>query len=67
MRVVTLLTNGKHLYDRIISLSWEVWVHYTSLTPPLVIEVAVLIQESDRSCMSSFKILPFSTILLLQY
>ena len=36
-----LLTNGKHLNYRIISLNCEVWAHKTSLIPPLVIEVPV--------------------------
>jgi hypothetical protein len=35
VRVVILLTCGKHLHDHIISLR-EVWVHKTSLKLPLV-------------------------------
>ena len=38
----------KHLHDRIISLRREVRAHKTSLTPPLVIEVSVPRQESER-------------------
>jgi hypothetical protein len=46
-----LLTCGKNLHDRIISLSGEVCAHKTSLMPPFVIEVAVPSQESEQSCI----------------
>jgi len=45
-----LLTNGRHLHYRIISLNCEVWDHKTSLIPPLVIEVPVHSRERERSC-----------------
>ena len=67
MRIVILHTSANYVHDRIFSLSWEVWVHYTSLTTPLCIKTAVLIQESDRSCRSNLKKFPLSTILLIQY
>ena len=51
VRVGILLTRGKLLHDCIISLRGEVWVHKTSLTPPLFIEVPVPSQESERSCI----------------
>ena len=47
MWVDILLTCGKHLHERIISLREEVWVHKTSLTLPLFIEVSVPSQESE--------------------
>jgi hypothetical protein len=47
-RVDILLTNGKHLHDRIISVRGEVWAHKTSLASPLFIEVHVPSQESVR-------------------
>ena len=34
-----------------MSLSGEVWVHKTSLTPPLFIEVPVLSQECEWPCI----------------
>jgi hypothetical protein len=46
-----LLTGGKHLPDRIVSLRGEVWVHKAISTPPLIIGVAVQSQESERSCI----------------
>jgi hypothetical protein len=42
VRVGILLTFGKDLHGRIISLRREAWDHKTSLTPPLFIEVPVL-------------------------
>jgi hypothetical protein len=42
VKVGILLTREKHLQDRIISIRRDVWVHKTSLTPPLFIEVPVL-------------------------
>ena len=39
MTVCILLTCGKHLHDRIISLRGEVWAYSTGLTPPLSIFV----------------------------
>ena len=35
VRVGILLTHGKHLHDRIISLRGDAWDHRTILTPPL--------------------------------
>ena len=72
-RVDILLTCGKHLHDRIISLRgeiWtgEVWAHKTNLTPPHFIEVSVL-QESQRSyiCVLRLSVLVLSTILIFDF
>ena len=46
-----LLTFGKHLYDRIISLKGEVSTHENSLIPPLSTEVFLPIRESEWSCI----------------
>ena len=64
-----LITCGKHLHDRIISLNWEVCVHQISLTPPLFIEVYVPGQENERSCIRvlGVSIFPLSTIFLLDF
>jgi hypothetical protein len=35
VRIDSLLTSGKHLHNCITSLNWSVWVHKTSLTPPV--------------------------------
>ena len=52
VRVGILLTRGQNLHDRIISIREEVWVHNTSLTPQLCIEVRVPIQDKERSYTS---------------
>ena len=64
-----LITCGKHLYDYIISLRGQVWAHKISLTPPLLIEVPVPRQESERSCICvlGVLILPLYTIFLLDF
>jgi hypothetical protein len=49
MTVCILLTCGKHLHDRIISLSGEVWAYSTGLTPPLSIFV-IFDYEFFRQC-----------------
>jgi hypothetical protein len=36
-----LLTGGKHLHDRIISIRGEIWLHETSLTPPCYFEMSI--------------------------
>jgi hypothetical protein len=48
-------------HDRIISLKEEVWVLKTSLTRPLVVEVAVPSHESVRSCnfVLGYRFCPF--------
>jgi hypothetical protein len=46
----------KHLRDRIISTKGEVWAQNPNLTPPHVIEVAVLSQESERKCATGIEI-----------
>jgi len=52
VRVGILLTRGKYLHDRIISIKWNVCDHKTSLTPSLFfIEVLVAILESEWSCL----------------
>jgi hypothetical protein len=48
VRVGILLSCGKHLHDRLISIRGEVWVHKSSLTLPLFIEMPVPSQESGR-------------------
>ena len=68
-RVDILLTCGKHLHDRIISLRGDVWDHKISLTPPLFIEVPVPIQEHERSCICvlGVSIFPLSMILIFDF
>jgi hypothetical protein len=51
-----LLTCGKHLHDRIISLREYVIAHSTSLTTPLFIEVHVSSQKSERSYKCVYRI-----------
>jgi hypothetical protein len=58
-----LLTCGKHLHDRIISLREYVIAHSTSLTTPLFIEVHVSSQKSERSYKCVYRI----CILLLRF
>jgi len=43
--------NIKHFHDSIISLRDDVWAHKTISTPPLFIEVHVLSQKNERSCI----------------
>ena len=64
-----ILTYRKHLHNCIISLSGEVWVHKTSLTPLLFNEEPVRSQKSQRSCncVLVVSILPLSTILLFDF
>jgi hypothetical protein len=56
VRLVILLTDGRQLLDKIISLRGEAWVHKTSLTPPLCIEVPVPSQESEQSCICGYRL-----------
>ena len=67
VRVGILLTRGKYLHVRIISIKWNFCDHKTSLTPPLFIEVLVAIQESEWSClwMLEVSILLLSMVALL--
>ena len=60
----------------IIHQRGHVWVHETRLTTPLLIEVSVPNQESERSCMCVLdvmyvcvrvSILPLSTIFLFDF
>ena len=62
--VAILLSYGKHLHNHNISLWEEAWVHKTSLTQPLTIEVSVPSQESERSCIYVLGVsfFPLSTI-----
>ena len=55
VRLVILLTDGRQLLDKIISLRGEAWVHKTSLTPPLCIEVPLFLRFSIRfqNCSNS--------------
>ena len=57
------------MHDRIISHRGKVWVRKTSLTPPLIIEVPVPSQESERSCICLLGVLifPLSNALLLYF
>ena len=57
------------MHDRIISHRGEVWVRKTSLTPPLITEVAVPSQESERSCICVLRVLifPLSATLLMYF
>jgi hypothetical protein len=50
VRVGSLLTRGKHFYDRIFLLKWEMWVHEYSLTLLLFIKmhVYVLCQKREQ-------------------
>jgi len=58
-----ILTCRKHYF------TGEVWVHKTSLTPPLFNEEPLRSQKSDPSCIYVLvvSILPLSTILLLDF
>ena len=51
VRVDISLTRNNHLYDPIITLRREVWVHNTSLTLSLFTEMSVPSQESEKSCI----------------
>jgi hypothetical protein len=46
-----LLTCEKHLHDYTLLLKGEVWSHKTNLTAPLFIEVPVLSQINEKSCI----------------
>ena len=48
---VTLINQIFFVIISIISLIVEEWVHTTSLTLPLFIEVPVPSQETERSCI----------------
>ena len=45
VRVGSLITRGKHLHVRIPSLREKVWIHKTSLIPPLFIEIVSIKPE----------------------
>lgn len=51
---ILLKREKKHFYDRIIAQTGEAWGHKTRLTPPLVIEVPLPCQQSERSCIFGF-------------
>jgi hypothetical protein len=69
VRVVILLTCGKHVQDRTTSLRGRFGAHTISLTPPLFIEVHAPRQDSAPSCICVLgaSILPLSTILRLTF
>jgi hypothetical protein len=69
VRVVILLTCGKHVQDRTTSLRGRFGAHTISLTPPLFIEVHAPRQDSAPSyiCVLGASILPLSTILRLTF
>ena len=48
---VRCVTCGKHIHDCFISSRFEVYAHKTNLILPLFIEVPMLSQESERSCI----------------
>ena len=54
VRVGILLTCGKHLHDRIMSVTGEIGLHKASLTPSPFIEVPVQIHDIERSCLLDF-------------
>ena len=64
-----LLTCGKHLYDRIISLRREIWVHKTSLAPPLLMKCMYQTRKVSGHvfCESNVSIFPLSKIFLLDF
>ena len=53
------------LHESIISLRGEVWIHKTSLMRPLVIEVHVLSQKSERSCICVLEVSIWSLSVVL--
>jgi hypothetical protein len=68
VKVGILLTCGKDLHGRIISLRGELYAHRTSLIPPpLFIEVSMPGQERERSCICVLRVsmLPLYWILEL--
>jgi len=74
VRVGILLTCGKQLHYRIISLRVKIWAHKVTLTSPLIIEIPILNQENERAwrhmctrgidCVSFFSFLRFSDWML---
>jgi hypothetical protein len=66
VKVDILLTSGKHLHDRIISLRGEIWAHHSSLTLPLFIEVSVSSQDNGRHVLEVSN-LPLSTIFYIYF
>ena len=69
VRVGILLTCGKHLHDRIISLRGEVWSHKASLVPLFFYEVSFPSQKCERSCICllGLSFLSLSTIFQLEH
>ena len=70
VRVGNLPTYGKHLNDpRIRSLRGEAWAHKTCLILPLLIEMLVSSQDSERPCIRLLEIpnLPLSHILIFDF
>lgn len=59
----------KHLYDRMISLRYEVWTHTTSFIPPLFHEWPVPSKKSERLCNCVLEVsnVPLSTILRFEF
>jgi hypothetical protein len=53
--------------ENYISLRGEVWAHKTNLTPPLFIEVPVLSQHIEQSCVSEVYSLLLFPIFLLDF
>ena len=50
-RLCILLTTGKYLHSSIIIIKEEDWVHKTSWSSSLCIEVSVPFQKSEQSCI----------------
>lgn len=69
VRVGVLLTCREHVYDQIISLRGETWVHKTTLKPPLFIEVPVPTRKMSGLvfCVLGVLLLPLSIVLLLDF
>ena len=51
--VSTILTCGKQLHDRIISLRGKIWTYETTITPPLFIEVRDVSNHVNKGLMCS--------------
>jgi hypothetical protein len=45
------LTFGKHLHDRITSVTGDASFHTTSLRSPIIVNLPVPRQDSERSCI----------------
>jgi hypothetical protein len=62
---LTFISTFLYLHDHIISLRGDVWVHKTSVTPPLFSEVPVSSPESDMSTFVRYEYQFFYLVLAL--